>query len=137
MTSYWRIALPWLLIVAVAALATWIRYAFIEPSQIGQICEAVSTPWWCSVRQTLIMGFITNTYGYAAIAAAVLALVWRQTFAATMAAALGLFALQLYCYEAGALAMLIGLLRLVRLQLTPANPGDQHRDRNQQVQAGP
>jgi hypothetical protein len=33
-----------------------------------------------------------------------------------LAASLGVIALQLYCYEGGALALLIGALRLVRVQ---------------------
>ncbi len=83
------------------------------------------------------MGFITGNifnwpigvYGWVAVATAVLALVWNQSIAAWLAAALGLFALELYCFEPGALALLIGCLRLVRLQASAAAPIDQHRQR--------
>jgi len=116
MMSRWRIALPWLLILLAAFGAAWIRYGFIEPASLAHACEGAAVPGWCPVRNTLVQGFLGYGYGYAALAAALLALVWRHPFAGTLAAALGLVALELYCYEAGALALLIGALRLVRVQ---------------------
>ena len=57
--------------------------------------------------------------------------------AAWLAAATGLFALILYCFVPGALALLIGSLRLVRLQSTTAAPLDPYRGGKRQVQAQP
>jgi hypothetical protein len=61
----------------------------------------------------------------------------KNRFIAWLAAALGLFAVIIYCYYAGALALLIGCLRFVRLQVngmpTPVDPY-RHRDRNVQTQ---
>jgi hypothetical protein len=67
-------------------------------------------------RQWLVLGFLNNTYGIAALAAAALALALKQPWAAWLAAALGAFALEMYCFEPGALALLIGCLRLLRIQ---------------------
>jgi hypothetical protein len=131
-----RLARPWLLLLAVALIAAWLRYGLIESSAIGQQCGAGNVPAWCDWRQALVLGFLHNVYGMAALAAAVLAL-WRQrTWLAWLAAALGIFALELYCFEAGALALLIGSLRLLRLQAC-TTPVDQHRHGQQQIHPQP
>lgn len=136
-TSFLRLSLPWLLLVLMAALAAAIRYGLIEPAAVGHLCEsAITAPAWCQWRQWLVLGFLSYGYGWAALAFAALALAWRSPAAAWLAAAAGLLALQLYCYEAGALALLVGCLRLMRLQAGPA-PGDQHRQGERQVQSQP
>jgi hypothetical protein len=111
-----RTALPWAVIVAVAFLAALVRYGFIEPPQMAHACESQAGPWWCGLRNAIVLGFLSYGYGYAAVLAAVLAVFWRHAFAAALAVCLGAIALQLYCYEGGALALLIGTLRLVRVQ---------------------
>lgn len=111
-----RAALPWAIVVVAAVVATLLRYEFIEPAHLGYACEAKTAPWWCGPRSLIVMGFLSYGYGYAAVLAAFVALFWRHTFAAVLAASLGVVALQLYCYEGGALALLIGTLRLVRFQ---------------------
>ena len=78
--------------------------------------RAVQAPAWCGLRQALVLGFLYEAYGVAAVLAAVLALLRRSRGLAWLAAALGAFALQFYNYEPGALALLIGCLRLVHLQ---------------------
>jgi hypothetical protein len=116
MKSSLRIALPWAIIVAVALVAGLLRYGFIEPSDLGHACDAKDGPWWCAPRNVIVQGFLSYGYGYAAVLAALVAVFWRNTFSAVLAASLGVVALQLYCYEGGALALLIGSLRLVRVQ---------------------
>jgi hypothetical protein len=110
-------ALPWAVVVAVAFAAALIRYEFIEPSHMAHACEAQTGPWWCGLRNVVVQGFLDYGYGYAAVLAALLAVFWRHTFAAVLAVSLGAIALQLYCYEGGALALLVGTLRLVRVQV--------------------
>lgn len=116
MNSSLRAALPWAIIIVAALAATWLRYGFIEPSDSAHLCESTTGPWWCGTRTLIVQGFLTYAYGYAAVLLALLSLFWRSTFAAVLAASMGVFALQLYCYEGGALALLIGTLRLVRVQ---------------------
>jgi hypothetical protein len=131
-----RQAVPWLLLLAVAMAAAWLRYGLIESSAIGQRCSAAAAPAWCQWRQLLVLGFLYNAYGIAALVAAALAL-WRsRPWLAWLAAALGMFALELYGVQAGALALLIGCLRLLRLQ-SRQTPLDQHRHRQQQVHSQP
>lgn len=131
-----RVVLPWLLLVAVALLALWLRYDLIESSAIGQLCSSAHGPWWCSSRQLLVLGFLHNVYGVLALATAALALLQKRPWLAWLAAALGAFALALYCFETGALALLIGCLRLLRLQAntTPVTPD---RPSNSETQRQP
>ena len=136
MTALLRNSLPWLLLALVAALAAWIRYGLIEPAAIGHLCEATSAPAWCRGRQLLVLGFLSYGYGWAALAFAAIALVWKHPLSAWLAAASGVLALQLYCFEAGAFALLVGCLRLIRLQADAA-PADQNGNRDRQVQAQP
>jgi hypothetical protein len=111
-----RRALPWLLLIIVGVAAAVVRYGVVEPSAVVQLCESGQGPWWCGVRQAIVLGFLGNGYGMAALIAAALSLLWKHTWAAWLAAALGVFALEMYCFEAGALALLIGCLRLLRMQ---------------------
>lgn len=111
-----RATLPWAVIVLVALAAAWLRYGFIEPSDMAHACEDTNGPWWCGTRTLVVQGFLSYGYGYAAVLMALVALFWRNTAAAVLATSLGVIALQLYCYEGGAFALLIGALRLARLQ---------------------
>lgn len=136
-SSSWRLTLPWLLLLGVGLGATAVRFGLIESSVIGQFCSG-HNPWWCSVRTALVHGFLHNVYGVAALIAAALALVSRRLALAWLAAALGVLAIQLYSVETGALAVLIGSLRLLRLQADACGaPVEQDRQRQQQVQSQP
>lgn len=112
----WRVAWPWLGVLMLGALALWLRYGVIEVAATGQLCASTHAPWWCAPRHGLVLGFLHNVYGVSALLAALWALWSRQITVAALAAALGLFALVLYGFQSGALALLIGCLRLLRLQ---------------------
>lgn len=131
--SLLRLSLPWLSLAVVGLLAVALRYGLIEPSEM---CDGAATnPAWCQWRQAAVMGFLNYGYGWAALAAALLALACKHPFTAWLAAAAGLFALQMYCYEAGAFAVLVGCLRLLRQQAgtSPADE-DGQGDRDAQTQ---
>ncbi len=130
-----RRGLPWLLLIAVGVGAWLLRFEVIESKLVQSRC--VAGGGWCEPVHWLILGFVNGGYGYAALAATVLALVWRHPFSAWLAAALGLFALHLYCYETGALAALVGCLRLLRQQATAAPPATSHRQPHREIQAQP
>jgi hypothetical protein len=135
-STRWRWAGLWVLLLAVALGTAWLRYGLIESHAIGQQCEAVNAPTWCGGRQWLIVGFLYHGYGVAALLAAALSLLSQRPWLAWLAAALGVFAFELYDFEIGAVALLIGCLRLLRLQAGVA-PVEPHRQRQQQVQSQP
>ncbi len=137
-TRRWQLALPWLLLLAVVLGVTWLRYGLIESSAIGQQCSASGAPSWCAWRQALVLGFLYNVYGVAALVVAAVSLAWPRLWLAWLAAALGVLALELYCFQSGALALLIGCLRLLRTQASVhAVPVAQHRQRQRKIQAEP
>ncbi len=136
--SPWLLAMPWLLLLLVGIAAAVVRFELIESSAIGQLCSSDHAPGWCKLRTALVLGFLNHVYGVAALVGAALALLSRRRALAWLAAALGIFALQLYGAETGALALLIGSLRLLRLQADArAAPSQQHRRGQQQVQGQP
>lgn len=117
-----RTLVPWLLVALAGVGAAWLRYGLIEPPAMAELCTAAQAPAWCALRQALVTGFLHDMYGIAAIAVAALSLLRRSRTLAWLAAALGAFALQFYNYEPGALALLVGCLRLVHLQGAGGTP---------------
>lgn len=117
-----RTVLPWLAIVLVGAGAAWLRFGLIEQPALADLCTRTAPPWWCPLRQALVLGFLHGVYGYLALAAVALALLRRAPALAALAAALGALALVLYCPESGAFALLAGCLRLVHLGTGRAAP---------------
>ena len=110
------LALPWLLVIVAGLLAAWLRYGLVQPPALAHQCSAGAGPAWCPWRTLAVKAFLSYAYGWIALAAAVLALAWKRLPTAWLAAALGAFALVMYCPDAGALALLIGTLRLLRAQ---------------------
>lgn len=136
-TRWFALAWPWLLVALTGAGAFALRALLIEPSTIAHLCDAAASPGWCAWRQAAVTGFLGYGYGYAALAAALLALLCKHPLAAWLAAALGLAALQLYCADAGAIALLVGGLRLVRWQAAGLPPAPPHRGGKREVQSQP
>ncbi|MGB3463007.1 MAG: hypothetical protein WBA33_13685 [Rhodanobacter lindaniclasticus] len=138
MTSLpWRAAGWWLALLAVGLGATALRFGLIESSAIGQLCGSGHGPAWCTLRTWLVLGFLHHVYGSLALVALLPAWLRRRPSLAWLAAALGVFAMQLYGAEAGALALLLGSLRLLRLQADARAPRTPHRPGEQQVQHQP
>ena len=138
MRPAWRLALPWLLLLAVGLGALALRFGLVESSAIGALCSDRHAPWWCTWREWVVYGFLHQIYGVLALLAAAAALFSRRQALAWLGAALAVFALQLYCVEPAALALLLACLRLLRLQADARRaPIEQHRQREQQVQSQP
>lgn len=117
-----RQVVTWGALAAVGALAAWLRFGLVEQSRIAGLCGDAGSPWWCAARQALVLGFLHGVYGVAALVVTAWAVFSRRAGVAWAAAALGVVALILYNYETGALALLVGSLRLLRLQ-ADAPPG--------------
>ena len=130
----WPMLLAWSGLLAVGALAALLRYQLVEPPALGERCAAAGTiGGWCTLRGWVVAGFLTNAFGYAALAAGGLALLRQRAWTAWLAAALGAFALELYCYQSGALSLLVGAVLLVR----GAPRRQQHGETGQRTQTQP
>ncbi|HEY4135169.1 MAG TPA: hypothetical protein VGO34_08125 [Alphaproteobacteria bacterium] len=112
---------PWTIFfwaVGLCLLAIAFRYLVIELRPVALMCEVVSPPWWCTVRQFIIDLFYSDAIGSSSLAVAVLSFVlYRQRgsrFLATIAVLIGAPAIALYSADVAVPGFLIGLLRLMR-----------------------
>jgi hypothetical protein len=114
--------------LALGWFAGWFgRYHLIEPENLYRTCLAAPPPWWCEVRQRLIGATFTvrGIYGWVSLAAALAGwllegrLVAVCVLSALLAGGLGL---ELYSTSIAALGLLLGLLRLSRLDEVLAQP---------------
>lgn len=113
---------PWLLLLGCVALAAWLRLGLIEQPPLAHAClQAGGQDTLCTVRDATIWLFMTPTLTVATVAALVLMLLWRHPLAAGLSAALGIFALTLYCVYPGVIAVVLGVLRLARCQSQPSS----------------
>ncbi len=133
-----RPALGWLAVLLAGAVAATLRYGLVEPPGLGDRCSAggPNAPAWCALRDLVVQGFLHDIYGIVALVAAAFALLYRRHWSAAIAAALGLLAIELYCYQSGALALLVGALLLVRAS-DPTRAGYPGNRRQQDVQGEP
>ena len=60
------------LALAVVATALAVRFLVIE-GQMAQACIAMTPPSWCAARHSLVQFFRAEGFGYAALAAGILA----------------------------------------------------------------
>ena len=109
----------WLPVAAALLLALLARYAFIQPTHMGLICDSATAPWWCLARRAVIMTFAFQGLGYAAIILGVLALFTRSRRISVVAACIGVTGLVLYCYEMSAVGLTLSVLTLARVAQPP------------------
>lgn len=117
----------WVLLAAAIGLVLWIRTDWIEPAAVAQHCLAGAATLGCHARSWAVIAFTSGGVAGAAIASAALALVWRHPAPAVLAVLCGGIAMVLYRAEPGAAALLVGVLRLARVQADRRTPGDHHR----------
>ncbi len=109
-----KLLVPLSLTVIVGALAMAARYLLIQPAEIAHACDASSATWLCSLRMAVILSYARYELGYLALVASLAAIVWRNRVTSTSALVIGCAAIVLYCYEPGAVAMVVGALVLAR-----------------------
>ncbi|MET3652280.1 hypothetical protein [Dyella japonica] len=149
MKSVLRLTLPWLTLILIGAGAYALRYGLVESSDVAHLCDT-GRSFTCDVRHATVMGFVLarlqltasysyqmGIYGWVALVAAALALFWKKPFTAWLSAAAGMVAVVLYCFAPGALALLVGCLRLVRLQSSGTAPLNHHGAGARQVHGQP
>lgn len=98
---------------AVLAAALAVRFIVIEGTA-AQACIAAAPPSWCAMRHSLVQFFRAEGFGYAALAAGLLAHFGGGRVMAVAALIVGAAGLVLYNTGLASVAVLLGLLRLVR-----------------------
>lgn len=99
--------------LAVVAAALAVRFLVIE-GQMAQACITAQPPSWCAARNSLVRFFRAEGFGYAALAAGILAHLFGGRPMAVVALIVGAAGLVLYNTGLASVAVLLGLLRLVR-----------------------
>ncbi|MEX0807838.1 MAG: hypothetical protein WD044_03835 [Dongiaceae bacterium] len=108
-----------LIIVAIALAAGAIgagalRYNLIESPGAAALCES-GGPWWCPLRQWLVMLFLKHTFGIVAVALSAVAVLRPRLIWIALAATASGVALMIYNADFGALAAVLTILALLRL----------------------
>jgi hypothetical protein len=104
---------------AFAGIGYALRYGWVEPEAIGNMCKSAEAVWWCPGRTALIVTTEWNGLGYAATALAILSLFLkprRATILAFIAMAVGGAALVLYNATEAGPGLILALLRLAWIE---------------------
>lgn len=114
-----RRAAGWLVLLALGfALAFWLRYGVIQPTDIGIACGQADAPAWCGPRQWLISAQHYRIWGWVGLAGGLLGLFAGNLPGGRWVIAVALIfsamALVLYNATLGAPAMIVTLLALLR-----------------------
>ncbi len=96
-------------------MAILARTYLIQPPSIAHGCEE-QLAWWCVIRLGIIYTYAFHTVGQLAVVLALASIVVPRIWLAACALAVGFAALVLYCYEPGALAIVLSAVMLARLQ---------------------
>ena len=111
--------------VALAILVGGGTFAFrvlaIVPRATVGICAAGNAPGWCVPRGWVLSGQYYGAFGWAALAAGVLAFVWGQRIIAGLAIGLGIAAVVNYNGTQGIVGAALGLVAW--LSLLTGRPG--------------
>jgi hypothetical protein len=123
-----------LIVATLAGVAAFaVRKLFVEPDWIGQLCTSTAAPPWCLLRQGVVLGFARNVYGWASVAGAVVAVLFRSAPLAWFALAAGVFGCVLYRFDPAGAGVLLAALVLARLAPSGAAPGAEQGTGQQQA----
>jgi hypothetical protein len=115
-----RPALTAVVLTAVfAGFGYFLRYSWVEPEAIGNMCKSAAAVWWCPARTAMIVTTEWNGLGYAATALGVIALFLRPRPAVAVAMAgmaIGGMGLVLYNATEAGPGLILALLRLAWIE---------------------
>lgn len=109
-------ALSWISLLAVLALALWVRANWIEQESFGFFCDGGGQTLVCKLRWLTVLSFNQLGLGYVALFLGVLAALTRSGQVGLVAAWFGMAGLVLYCWDYAAVGFLLGVLTLARVQ---------------------
>lgn len=117
--SRWR-ALAWALAGIGFGLAY--RYLVVQQHWIGHICDPGTGPWWCHVRQAVILFFQASGFGILALIGGVIALFLGYPAMIALALFAGSAGLVLYNAETAGMGFVLGLIAALRQERKNAEP---------------
>jgi hypothetical protein len=100
--------------LAVLALAMAARFLLIEPRAMGLACVEGERPWWCLLRDLLVLVSVNEVWGLAALGAGISGLLARPRWISGLAFGAGLAGLVLYNAGTAAAGLLLGIIGLLR-----------------------
>ena len=114
-----RRATGWIILLVLGfALAFWLRYGVIQPTDMGITCGQVDAPGWCAPRQWLISAQHYRIWGWVGLVGGLIGLFAGDFRGGRLVIAIALvfsaMALVLYNATLGAPAMIVTLLALLR-----------------------
>ena len=101
------------LTLATLGLVAWLRFAWIEDTALGFACAA-EPGGWCTLRETVVLGFHYRVYGWLALGLGLLGLLRPHAGWAAATLVVASVALLLYNTDLGAVAFVLGLITLAR-----------------------
>lgn len=108
-----------LVTVLFAGVGYFLRYSWVEPEAIGNMCKSAEAVWWCPARTALIVATEWNGLGYAATLLAVLSVFAKPRGALILgfaAAVIGGMGVVLYNATETGPGLIVMLLRLAWLE---------------------
>lgn len=108
-----------ILTIVFAGIGYFLRYSWVEPEAIGNMCKSAEAVWWCPARTALIVTTEWNGLGYAATLLALLSLTSARRLSvpiAITAMTIGGMALVLYNATEAGPGLILALLRLAWLE---------------------
>lgn len=110
-----RRAAGWTLLLLLGfALAFWLRYGVIQPTEMGIACGQADAPGWCAPRQWLISAQHYRIWGWVGLVGGLIGLFVGGRWIIAIALVFSAMALVLYNATLGAPAMIVTLLALLR-----------------------
>ena len=108
----WRGAAAVAVVLALTLLA---RYGLVEPMPVASRCqEGGDFPWWCAVRDAIVLLFVKNLAGGASVLFGAWSTITRSRRLAVTAVAGGVVGMTLYRFDYAVIGVLLGLLVIAR-----------------------
>jgi hypothetical protein len=100
--------------LAALGYALYIRYLWVENSQVGLACDGGLTTWGCAMRKIVIQLYQHSAFGWLALGAAVLNLIRPSLVLFTIAMMAAAFGIVLYNNSLAGAAVALMILSFAR-----------------------
>jgi hypothetical protein len=107
-------------VLLVLGLTLLAKYRLIEPMPVASRCQTGGDyPWWCVVREGIVLLFVKNIAGMASVLLGAWATIQRSARLAFAAICAGVVGMTLYRFDSAVIGVLLGVLVIARLAAGP------------------